>query len=178
MSDPTARVAQWLADFEHALGVADVEGVVGLFDEDCYWRDLISFTWNIVTLEGRKAIGEMLAARLDDVRPERFAVEGKASLAGDVTEAWFSFETRLGRGRGRLRLKGDRCWTLLSVMMELKGFEEKKGRRRINGAEHGSSKTRQTWLERRAQEAAALGRSEQPYCLIVGGGQGGWACRR
>jgi cation diffusion facilitator CzcD-associated flavoprotein CzcO len=32
---------------------------------------------------------------------------------------------------------------------------------------------RKTWLERRAEEEAALGYTEQPYVVIVGGGQGG-----
>ena len=31
------------------------------------------------------------------------------------------------------------------------------------------------WSETRAAEQAALGTTEQPYCLIVGGGQGGIA---
>ena len=41
------------------------------------------------------------------------------------------------------------------------------------GAQHGASKNRQTWLERRQQEAESLGSTEQPYVLVVGGGQGG-----
>ena len=36
-------------------------------------------------------------------------------------------------------------------------------------------KNRRTWKEEREQEAAELGTSTQPYCLIVGGGQGGIA---
>jgi putative flavoprotein involved in K+ transport len=43
------------------------------------------------------------------------------------------------------------------------------------GAEHGSRRERQTWLEKREQEAAELGYTTQPYVLIIGGGQGGIA---
>ena len=43
------------------------------------------------------------------------------------------------------------------------------------GAKHGAAKGRKTWKEEREQEAAELGFSRQPYCVIVGGGQGGIA---
>ena len=38
----------------------DAAGAAALFTDDGYWRDLVSFTWNIVTLEGRPAIADML----------------------------------------------------------------------------------------------------------------------
>ncbi len=65
--------------------------------------------------------------------------------------------------------------TLLTTMVELKGFEEKKGAVRPKGVQHGAYSNRQNWLERRNEEAATLGVSAQPYCLIIGGGQGGIA---
>jgi putative flavoprotein involved in K+ transport len=41
------------------------------------------------------------------------------------------------------------------------------------GVRHGADRGRRTWLEQRAAEDTALGTTRQPYCLIVGGGQGG-----
>ena len=38
---------------------------------------------------------------------------------------------------------------------------------------HEITRERTTWLERRRAREEALGRTEQPYCLVVGGGQGG-----
>ena len=58
-------------------------------------------------------------------------------------------------------------------MVELKDFPEKRKQSRPKGAEHGANPNRKTWLEKRQQEEANLGYSEQPYCLIIGGGQGG-----
>ena len=58
-------------------------------------------------------------------------------------------------------------------MVELKGFEEKKGANRIKGAEHGVHKGRKSWLELRQDEQARLGYEDQPYVVIIGGGQGG-----
>ena len=46
---PTERINAWLADFEAALAVRDIERVVAKFAVDSFWRDLVSFTWNIKT---------------------------------------------------------------------------------------------------------------------------------
>ena len=176
---PTQRAQAWLDRFEAAQAAGDAAAAAALFDAECYWRDLVSYTWNLKTLESREAIADMLATRCADVAASAFRVEGDATEAGGVTEAWFTFETRVSRGRGLLRLKatdaGDRAWTLLTTMVELKGFEDKKGERRIKGAEHGVHAGRKTWLESRQHEAATLGYTEQPEVLIVGGGQGGIA---
>lgn len=174
---PSQRAQAWLDAFGQALASGQPDAVLPLFDADCYWRDLVSFTWNIRTQEGHGAIRDMLAARQADTAASKFALEGEATEADGVLEAWFTFETRVSRGRGHLRLKnstqGDKAWTLLTTMVELKGFEEKKGSRRIKGAEHGVHKGRKSWLELRQDEQARLGYTEQPYVLIIGGGQGG-----
>jgi putative flavoprotein involved in K+ transport len=98
-----------------------------MFDADCYWRDLVSFTWNITTAEGHPAVKDLLDHTLSRVKPSHWQIDGQASHADGVTEAWFIFETGVGRGKGLVRLKGDKCWTLLTTLVELKGFEEKKG---------------------------------------------------
>ena len=174
---PSQRASAWLASFGAALGRHDADATAALFDEDCYWRDLVSFTWNVCTQEGRGAIAAMVKSRAADVAASHFALEGEASEAGGVVDAWFTFETGVSRGRGHLRLKatdhGDKAWTLLTTMVELKGHEEKTGTHRVKGAEHGAHKGRKSWQELREQEAANLGYTEQPYVLIVGGGQGG-----
>ena len=179
MSDktPSRRASQWLADFGAALATGQADAALPLFDAECYWRDLVAFTWNIRTQEGTAAIRDMLAARLADTAPSNFALEGEATEADGVVDAWFTFDTAVARGRGHVRLKGtaqgDKAWTLLTTMTELKGFEEKKGERRAKGAEHGAHKGRKSWLERRHDEEARLGFDEQPYVVIIGGGQGG-----
>ena len=66
------KESDWLAEFASALKQGS-NAAAALFHETSYWRDLVAFTWNIVTLEGRSAIADMLAARLADVRPEAFS---------------------------------------------------------------------------------------------------------
>ena len=175
VSQPAVAVTGWLASFEAALAKHDIGAVTGLFAEKCYWRDLVSFTWNIRTVEGRDEIAAMIGAVLAEVQPRQFRIEGEASEADGVTEGWFTFETATARGRGHLRLKSGQCWTLLTTMTELKGFEEPRGPARPKGAEHGVQPGRKSWLDARREEEAALGATVQPYCVIIGGGQGGIA---
>ena len=170
---PADAASAWLAEFGAALARQDIDAAVRQFEPEACWRDLIAFTWNIRTQESTDAIRAMLDARLADVRPTGFALEGEATEADGVVDAWFIFETAVARGRGHLRLRNGKAWTLLTTMTELKGFEEKTGERRAKGAEHGVSRGRKSWLERRQEEEARLGYDEQPYVVIVGGGQGG-----
>jgi putative flavoprotein involved in K+ transport len=159
----------WLSGFGAALERNDIPAAVAMFDDDSYWRDLVSFTWNIKTVEGKAGIQAMLEATLADVKPSNWQISGEASDAG----AWFTFETAVSRGKGHIRLKGDKCWTLLTTMVELKGYEEKRGPTREKGVQHGAIKNRTSWLEQKQQQEAELGYATQPYCVILGGGQGG-----
>jgi putative flavoprotein involved in K+ transport len=188
--EATARttVQSWLADFDRALTAGDTQGAARLFVQDSYWRDLVAFTWNIKTVEGREQIAAMLGATLSATQPSGWTITaGEEPTAADgVTEAWIEFETAVGRGRGQLRLRdgdaggdgdgdGAQAWTLLTTLYELKGHEEPvKGNRRM-GAEHGAKRGRETWAETREREARELGYATQPEVLIIGGGQGGIA---
>lgn len=173
LHSPSQQVQAWLDRFGAALTAHDVDATLALFAPECYWRDLVAFTWNIKTAEGHNQIRDLLGSTLARVQPGHWQIEGEGHEADGVVDAWFTFDTAVARGRGQLRLKGGLCWTLLTTMTELKGFEEKKGARRIKGAEHGAQKSRQNWLERKTQQEAALGTTEQPYVVIIGGGQGG-----
>lgn len=176
---PQERVDVWLADFESALADRDIERVVGKFATDSFWRDLVSFTWNLKTLEGRDGIADMLTARLHDTDPSRFRTSETPTEEFDgehvVTSAFIEFETAAGRGKGHLRLRDELGWTLLTTLQELKGHEERKGANRPLGAVHGSDPDRRSWAEKRLDEDLTLGYTEQPYTVVIGGGQGGIA---
>ncbi len=172
-SSPTQQVSEWLSRFGTALDRQDWSAAADLFGDECYWRDLVSFTWNIKTLEGNDEIQALLAATIADVQPGHWQIAGEATDENGVTAGWFTFETAVVRGKGYVRLKAGKCWTLLTTMTELKGFEEKHGATRSFGTQHGVFKHRKTWLERKTQDEADLGEVSQPYCVIIGGGQGG-----
>ncbi|HEU0221120.1 MAG TPA: NAD(P)/FAD-dependent oxidoreductase [Paracoccaceae bacterium] len=175
IASPTGKVSTWLARLGDALASADIEAAAALFGEDCYWRDLVAFTWNLKTMEGRPEIAEMLGATLAQVKPEAIALDGEASELDGIMEGWFTFETAAGRGRGHVRLRGDTCWTLLTTLQELKGHEEPNGTRRRKGVAHGQHQDRRSWAEERSAEQAELGVTRQPYVVVIGGGQGGIA---
>ncbi|TCO72019.1 NAD(P)/FAD-dependent oxidoreductase [Rhodovulum euryhalinum] len=166
-----------LSDFGNALEQGDIDRAIGHFQDECYWRDLVTFTWNIATMEGKDAIRDMLVSQLAAIRPTGWHVaEGEVPTEeGGIITAWITFETDAARGYGLVRLKEGKIWTLLTSMTEIKGHEEPLGFERPLGARHGAAKNRKTWAEEREEEARTLGYSEQPYVLIVGGGQGGIA---
>ncbi len=174
---PNGKVSEVLGALDAALSAGDVDRAVALFQTDCYWRDLVTFTWNIRTMEGKDQIRDMLKAQLAATRPSnwRIADGENASEADGITDSWIQFDTDVARGFGHIRLKDGRIWTLLTSMSELKGHEEPLGHDRPMGAKHGSDRNRKSWKEEREAEAAELGHSRQPYCVIVGGGQGGIA---
>ncbi|RUY96718.1 nuclear transport factor 2 family protein, partial [Mesorhizobium sp. M7A.F.Ca.CA.001.12.2.1] len=143
------KLSDVLDQFGAALAADDIEKAVDCFQEDCYWRDLVTFTWNIKTMEGRDQVRDMLKSQLSNTRPSHFAIaKGEdATESGELIEGWISFETEAARGFGHIRLKNGKIWTLLTTMAELKGHEEPAGFARPMGARHGSGKNRPTWKE-------------------------------
>jgi putative flavoprotein involved in K+ transport len=173
--NPTSVVKTWLKNLENALSAKDSAAAAKLFGTESFWRDLVSITWNIKTVEGPDEIKHMLERTLSNAKPHNFQIEGEANEADGVTDGWFTFETATGRGKGLVRLIDGRAWTLLTSLQELKGFEEARGPNRPKGVEHGAMKSGETWAEARAREQVELGYKTQPYCVIIGGGQGGIA---
>jgi putative flavoprotein involved in K+ transport len=166
---------EWLTAFQQALTAHDADAAAALFADQSYWRDIVSFTWNITTVEGGAGVADLLRATLDDVDPAGFRVTEEPAEEDGVITAWIAFETKAGRGSGLLRLVGGKAFTLLTTLDELKGHEEPVNDRRPNGVRHGAFRDRVTWAESRAREATELGYTVQPEVLIIGGGQGGIA---
>jgi len=162
---------RWLEQFDAALRGRDLAAVTALFHDACYWRDLLAFSWNITTQEGQGGIAAMLDAVLAQVDPSGWHVDG----APEDETAWITFETATGWGEGRVKLRDGRCVTLLTALRDLKGHEEPRGVTRPKGIEHRADRNRRTWSETRNAEVARIGHEDQPYCLIIGGGQGGLA---
>src|SRR5437867_4062148 len=113
---PSKQAAAWLASFAHALEAGDGAAASNLFVDDCYWRDLLTFTWNITTMEGRDAIAGMLEATLATTRPTAWQLTGEATSEEGTIEAWLSFETAVASGEGIMRLRDGRCRTLFTAM--------------------------------------------------------------
>src|SRR5215208_2655726 len=95
---PNAQVNSILSRLDDALIAGDIEAAVALFQDDCYWRDLVSFTWNIHTLEGKDAIREMLQAQLQSVKPSGWMLAEDAVEDEGIVSGWIAFETGAARG--------------------------------------------------------------------------------
>ncbi|PRB67534.1 NAD(P)/FAD-dependent oxidoreductase [Arthrobacter sp. MYb213] len=171
-NDPLTQAQQWCQGLQRALDAGDVQEAVQLFGDECYWRDLASLTWNLHTSEGREDIAKMLLGVERGAWPRNLEITSAANADG-VIEAWFTFHNDAFEGLGLLRLRDGRCWTMLSTAQSLREHPEPAGARRELGAEHGSSMSKENWLDRRIAEQQSLGITEQPYTLIIGGGQGG-----
>lgn len=173
MPDGETALAAWLDRFAAALAAPSTSDWSALFAEECWWRDLVAFTWNIVTLEGAEAIARMAVTQAEAIGAHGFALDDPTLPLTDATQGWFRFETRTARCRGHVQLVDGKARILLTAVTELIGYEEPTGARRPQGLTHRAEQGRKTWPERRAEKAASFGIDEQPYCLIVGGGQNG-----
>ncbi len=169
------RIQNVLTALDKTLAQGDIDGALELFADECYWRDFLSFTWNLKTVEGKAGIRDMLEHCLARVQPGDWSVHDNefANHADGVTEGFITFDTPIAGGYGYIRLKDGLIWTLFTTMVDLKGYEEPGGYTRPLGARHGEHQGDPTWLEEREDELAKLGVTTQPYVVIVGGGQGG-----
>lgn len=170
---PAAAAAAWLAMFSDTLAKGDIAATLELFAEDCYWRDIVAFTWNVKTMEGKPAIAAMLEATVASTRPSAWLVTSASGGRSEPLQAWFTFKTNSGQGQGIFTLEGGKCRTILTTLQSLDGHEEALGATRAMGVRHGADRNRETWSEARAREEASFGAGTDPYCLIIGGGQGG-----
>ena len=164
--------SEWLGRFGDALASGEVDRVTGLFGEECYWRDLISMTWNIHTSEGREQVADMLAGIERGAWPTDVVATSESEADG-VHEAWFTFGNATFTGKGLVRVRDGLAWTLLTSAQSLKDHPEPSGTRRPRGAEHGVNVSTENWLDKRQQEVESFGVDAEPYVLVVGGGQGG-----
>ena len=177
MSETYGR--EWLDKLEAAIAAPNAAEAstraAELFEEDGFWRDLISFTWNLYTAEGREEISRMVRETHPACILANTEITEEVEESEGVTRVQFTGETKDFKVRGVLRLRNGLAWTLLTSGRELKDFPERTGRNRELGAQHGPELDPENWADKRAKRKASLGVTEQPYVLIIGGGQGGIA---
>lgn len=178
--DLTALANDWLQAFEKATASSSADeaatAVVELFEEEGYWRDLLAFTWNLITAEGADEIAEMIRNTWPSSIFRNVELKGEPADEGDgVTRVHFSCESADFKCTGIVRLRNGKAWTLLTSARELLEHPEPKGRKREMGVVHGQNEDTRNWTDRKNDRQAALGVTEQPYTLIIGGGQGGIA---
>jgi cation diffusion facilitator CzcD-associated flavoprotein CzcO len=186
--EATEIFEKWLTRFGADVASGDAQRVVSHFRADGYLRDLLALTWDYRTFAGPGEIAAGLARALPTMRPhdlriapDRMAPRVARRSGRTVLEAYFDFETKLGRGSAFVRLQlreadnSDevdlRIWTLLTTLQELRGFEEGIGDRRPDGTEYSYKFDGSNWLDAYTDRFKFANRD--PQVLIVGGGQAG-----
>src|SRR5215467_7173090 len=179
-----AIAANWLAQFERALAEPNDVLLRTLFHPESYWRDVLTLTWHIRTVNGLDLILKELKAHVGRANPTNFRIDPDRTAPRLVTragttaiEAIFEFETAEGHGCGVLRLTDDndssalKAWTLLTALDELRGFEDEAGRSHPIGKSYPRDFRGPNWLDFR--KAAVEYAERDPAVLVVGGGQAG-----
>ena len=182
-----AIVKGWFDQLERAVLESNEAEITSLFLSEAYWRDALALTWKIQTLSGGEEIVKVLHPAFKAAGASSFEIDLSGNPPCMVTrvdrktiEAFFSFETESGRGKGIVRLCPDasdgnkyRAWTLLTALEELKGFEETTGQNRPVGQSHSRDFQGPNWLDQRKEEQTYKDR--EPTVLVIGGGQAGLA---
>jgi putative flavoprotein involved in K+ transport len=167
------QVNRWLSKFGECFEAQNVERAVSMFAETGCWRDLLSFSWNIITVTGKEDIGKMFKVTCSRINAWGWKIEGDVIRNGEELSCWFTFETEVSLCKGKLTLIDGRCTVFFTSAMELKGYDERTFARRKPGYINSVVRDRKTWLDCKEDEEGRLGYSEQPYVVVVGGGQGG-----
>jgi len=174
-------VSRWLGQLEVALQSESCASLASLFVADGHWRDLLAFTWSITPKHGAEEIADAIIANQPTVRARGFAIADgrtpprRVQRAGvDVVEGIFQFETDIGRGFGVVRLlatEPSRAFQLMTGLHELKGFEERIGKRRPTGEAYSRNFGGTNWKDQRI--ASERYEDRDPVVLVAGGGQAG-----
>jgi Flavin-binding monooxygenase-like len=176
-----ALVEQWLDKLNVALHSGSTASAAALFAADSHWRDVLAFTWSLTPSEGPEAIATLIVAKQATTKARGFAIaEGRkpprqVTRTGlDLIEGIFQYETEIGRGFGVVRLMSSdptKAFQLLTNLDELKGHEEKIGKRRPTGAAYSRNFGGTNWKDQRL--ASERYDDREPTALVVGGGQAG-----
>jgi putative flavoprotein involved in K+ transport len=176
-----ALVEQWLDKLNAALHSASAPSLASLFMPDGHWRDLFAFTWSITPCQGADAIAALMAAKQATAKARGFAIAQDRTpprrvkrTGHDLIEGIFQYETEIGRGYGVVRLlakEPSKAFQLMTNLHELKGFEEKVGKRRPTGEAYSRNFGGTNWKDLRTASEAYTDR--EPTVLVVGGGQAG-----
>jgi len=171
----------WLARLAALIESGDFSAAAELFRPDASWRDIVSLTWDIRSVEGEPGIAGMLRRGRQQIRPGSIRVSPtwaplpQVRADREVMEVLFEFETGAGHGEGVVRLSLDggspQAWTVMTALRELTACPERQGAHRPYNDDFSSHFGAPNWLDQRQSEASYDGR--EPAVLIIGAGQAG-----
>jgi cation diffusion facilitator CzcD-associated flavoprotein CzcO len=179
---PQATAEAWIDDFGAALAAGDAGRIARLFADDCHWRDILAFNWDLRTTSTAAAVADRIVAALASATPHAVALAAgrtpprRVTRAGvEAIEAIFTFQTAVGPCNGVVRLICDggttRAWTLMTALDEIRGHEDPANGRRWQNVDWKRNFGGENWLDRRKRAQAYADRD--PAVLVVGAAQAG-----
>jgi putative flavoprotein involved in K+ transport len=164
------------------LAAGDAPRLAALFANECHWRDILAFTWDLHTTSGASAIAERMAHAATGMAPRGLKLAAGRTpprlvkRAGtDAIEAIFTFETRIGYCNGVVRLVSEdgkpRAWTLMTALDEIRGHEDPANGKRWQDVDWKRNFGGENWADRRRRAIAYEERD--PAVLVVGAAQAG-----
>jgi cation diffusion facilitator CzcD-associated flavoprotein CzcO len=177
--DPEAVASDWLDVFEASARLGDVDSVLSLFSEDCWWRDILTVTWDLRTMHGLREVRDLAGEQLKSIGFSDFTLDDRlpASLAQGGVTAAFTFQTDVAYGRGLVRLREEdgvwKAWALLTKIEDLIGYPEQ------HTVFADTLKPKPTTPEGRAEgwyeyrERQREFRHQEPDVVVVGAGHAG-----
>jgi hypothetical protein len=127
--------------FNTFLETGDVSKFSSHFHEDCYWRDMLTLTWDFRTIHAVPKVTEFLTSHLlrsklgnCQIRKDRvFGPSLESPTEGlHWIQSMFDFETAVGFATGVLRLVQDengdwKAFAISTTLQELRGHKESTG---------------------------------------------------
>lgn len=165
-----AIISQWLQSFEAALATEPLD-LEELFVEESWLKDALALSWDLRTLQGVSKITQYVLEH--KARNELFNLNASQSSClrpalkemGPMVwlESAFNFETKIGEGRGVLRLVNTalgewKAWALFLRLEELKGHPRRKG---LN---------RPRYHQQPLPVSPEAGDKTEPAVVVIGGG--------
>ena len=161
----------WLEGFEKALKQEPLD-LDGLFIEESWMKDALALSWDLRTLQGRSKITQYVRDHggrngLFNLKiPQTSSLRPTLREIGPMTwlESAFDFETKVGQGRGVLRLANTalgewKAWILFVKLTELRGDPRRYG---LNRARY---RNQQPLVPQEADDKT------QPVVVVIGGGK-------
>lgn len=179
---PLQIAQQYITKLEAILSSNDVSALPSVMHADSWWRDMLTFSWDMRTIHGLDNISNYFTANLAPTAPYNLRLRETGKFAPGISspikglewlESMFDFETKVGRGSGMIRLVqgSDGVWKgymMYTALQELKGFEEGKGDKRPHGSKEFDVE-QGNWQERRDKEKEFV--DSEPDVFVVGAGE-------
>ena len=183
-ASPTETVQLWVEKFNILLESQDTSELLTLFQEDCWWRDMLALSWDFRTIHSLEKLTAFLQEHLPQSQLHNCHIRKGGSFppalkkeADDLKwiQSMFDFDTKAGSGTGVLRLvQGDdgqwKAFAISTTLQQLNGNKETTGLARPLGGSNssGADGVEGSWSEQRHRQAEFV--DSDPAVLIIGAG--------